>query len=46
MKVKGSCVSQECIHCDGDNNCNYGNAIIIYKGQCLKYEEREEENNK
>jgi hypothetical protein len=47
MKIKGFCVSNECINGNGDNHCIL-NGIVIYRGECCNYKKRkgDKENNK
>jgi hypothetical protein len=42
MIIRGTCCSIKCIHYKENNECYWSQHVLIYKGQCLKYEEHEE----
>jgi hypothetical protein len=46
MIIRGTCCSTECVHHEDNNQCIYAEHTLIYRGQCIKYADSTQEQNK
>jgi hypothetical protein len=45
MIIRGTCCSTRCVHFEPNNECYWSKHLLIYQGQCLKYEKKIEKIN-